>query len=699
MEYSLYTLNQSCKLNQLTFTNIINKLNLIGFEVDDIIREELLTNSNLENIRLLIKIPSNRDDLLNETFFVTELTTIFLLDLYDSWKNIRQKYFFLFKQNYLKYSHYETIEILTPFSDILMYSIEFDRLESFSTPKWIEKKLISNGLPITNNITDLLTLVTFEWGQSINISKYVEKKTKEPLDCLRNQSIPAQFSIARLTQQTDYIINETSRIKLDPGTIVIKDSFNQILSVLGIFNSFPIKFSKNKIIFEAIYYDIEKNNLNLNLINTKIPLRFLRKTYLENFKFSFQRLLTLLEILGNNKIGFKKYKTLKTIISLTNKKILKLEKKSLKNFLNIEKYEKDIFKKANLKLVCETQNEMYFQIPNSRNDLIREIDLIEEYSRFIGYKNFQEILPQKNLVYSKNLKSVNHFIKEFFLNYGFHEIVTSSIEDLTTKKLNSIRINNPLTNALSVLRSDLLMQMVSIFETNMKLGFTNNNFFEIGRVFKTSNKRFVEQEKVAGIFTYPFSKLNKQPSLEWFITKGFLENFLTNFGYKNIQIQPLKTINSVYHPTKSILIKNGENILGKFGEFNPLLQKNLNTKTPIYVFEFNLHHFKKWRITNEIIIYNEYSKYPPITKDLSFVISKEENFTKIREIIEKEINSVTKIEFFDIYYDPINLKNINIGLRLEFQSKTKTLVNEFIENQINQIKELLLKNFKIEFRE
>jgi hypothetical protein len=68
MEYSLYSLNQSCNLNKLTLTTLIEKLNLIGFEVDDIFLEELSTNSNLTNIRLLISIPSNREDLLNENF-------------------------------------------------------------------------------------------------------------------------------------------------------------------------------------------------------------------------------------------------------------------------------------------------------------------------------------------------------------------------------------------------------------------------------------------------------------------------------------------------------------------------------------------------------------------------------------------------------------------------------------------------------
>ena len=80
---------------------------------------------------------------------------------------------------------------------------------------------------------------------------------------------------------------------------------------------------------------------------------------------------------------------------LKKEKIIKLKKKSSSTFLNLKEYNEGIFQKIGIPIVCKTSTDFYFQIPENRKDLVREIDLIEEYSRFIGYKNFSEIKPRK----------------------------------------------------------------------------------------------------------------------------------------------------------------------------------------------------------------------------------------------------------------------------------------------------------------
>jgi hypothetical protein len=89
MEYSLYRLNKCANLNKINLSDIVDKLNLIGFEVDDIFNERLLTNKFINNIRLLIEVPSNRQDLLNEQLFLKELATIFLFEVYELWKTLK----------------------------------------------------------------------------------------------------------------------------------------------------------------------------------------------------------------------------------------------------------------------------------------------------------------------------------------------------------------------------------------------------------------------------------------------------------------------------------------------------------------------------------------------------------------------------------------------------------------------------------
>lgn len=681
MEYSLYSLNQSCNLNKLTLTTLIEKLNLIGFEVDDIFLEELSTNSNLINIRLLISIPSNREDLLNENFLKNELATIFLFENKKIWEKFKPEYNFLLNQKYFQYSNCENIKIKSTLSHLLMYNLEINLFKNFITPNWLKTKLKNANLPIYSNINDLLTLINFEWGQTLTAFQPSENS----LD----------FNLEQLTQSQEINLAGVETF-LEQGTIVLKNKNKKIVSALGIINLLPEDINNKKIIFQGCFYDIHQNLLNLNTINTKISLRFLRKTYLETFKIAFQRLLTLLEILTESSIGLKQYSNVVTSLELKPHKILRLKKTVLKKLLNIPEIDLEIFQKANLKLLCKTQQELYFQIPNFRTDLTREIDVIEEYSRFVGYKNFQEISPKKGLIYYQNNKKPIEWSKQFFVNFGFNEIITTSLEALRTEKEQSIFLSNPLNNELAALRSSLLGKILEIFEINLKSTNVAQNYFEVGRVFKNSKGKIIEQDKLGGIFQLESIENKFTRSTDWFKAKGFIETFLANFGYERIETQALNDPSSYYHPTKSILFKVGNKILGKFGQLNPL---KTNLKQPTYVFELNICYLKSWQMNSKIKFYEECSKYPPVTKDLSFTILKTKKFGKIKELIRLTAEHLKNIEFFDIYFDEAQPSSVNIGLRIEFQSKTETLVTETIEKEITKIKNSLIQEFCVQFRD
>ena len=82
MEYSLQHLNKTAQLRNVTFNNFVETLNLIGLEVDDIVSDPSVDKVNLNDIKLELKIPANRDDLLNENILTEELSTIFLFEIY-----------------------------------------------------------------------------------------------------------------------------------------------------------------------------------------------------------------------------------------------------------------------------------------------------------------------------------------------------------------------------------------------------------------------------------------------------------------------------------------------------------------------------------------------------------------------------------------------------------------------------------------
>ena len=681
MEYSLNNLNQTLDLKDLTLNNFVNSLNLIGLEVDNISKEK--NNFFFEKIKVYLKIPSNRDDLLIEKFLIQELSLLFFLKEKNVWDNLKENYNFLLKEKYLQYLNYSTINFDSNIPSIFTYAIEIENSTNQNSPLWIQNKLLNFGTKPCENITDLCNLVILEWGQNLNFSTKISEN-------LENSST---YKVDSLTKNENFYDSYGKNYELKPGTIVLRKNSNEIISVFGIMTTSLT--NKNNFLLEGTFYDINEEKLKSTFNKDQLLQKYYRKMFLENFRFSFQRILTLFEIIYFGQIKNKKFITKTKKIKLESVKIICFKKNALKVFLNLDTIDEKILQKGGFEIVCKTANELFLKIPTFRRDLTREIDLIEEYSRFIGYSNFQEIVPKK-FQNTSTLKT-SLFLKQFFLNYGFNEIITNPIRDNSEKEDFSIKINNPLTKELSTLRTTLIPKLIDTFNNNARISSTFNNFFEMGRVFKKFNKQIIEEDKFTAIFMIPknFSTNNYS---DWFVAIGFIENLLSNFGYEAITKEKINQNLKFFHKTRSILLKENTNILGIFGQINPKYLNNLTSKIPVYILELNLTYFKNFKLYSGLKNYKEYSIYPTIKKDLSFLIDKESNFFTLKIFIEKNSNCLKSIQFFDIYINEKFTNLVNIAIRLEFQSNSYTLTNDFIEKEIEKIKSLLFENFQVQFR-
>ena len=680
MEYSLHTLNESSILKTLTSQNLIDELNLIGFEIDEVFEEQLLTNKNIDNLRLLIKIPANREDLLSEKTFLNELSRLFNFSLHNKWEKNKILYNAVLNTEYNNYKNFQQININSNLNDIVCFKIKIKKNKNFSTPLWIEKKLLNSGIQPKKSIDDLLTLNTLEWGNTFDFSV---------VDIIND----THLKIEQLQKNLTFRHSEDKTYNLTPGTIVIKNEVGEIKEVLGIFNHNCITSEENEIFVQSLFYNIYDNILNLNALENKISLRHLHQICIQNYRDSFQRLLTLLDITGAAKILPVQY-----IYSSINKnsqikKKLKLRKVELKNLININFPDTKVFKKAGLKLICENKDFYYFSIPFGRNDLSREIDLIEEYARFVGYKNIKGHIPKKSLAIQRNSEKNKVFIKQFFLNYGFSEILTNPLQELNKKSEYSVALTNPLNNDFAILRENIIEKMVNIFISNTRLVGKPTNLFEIGRVFKNQNKKLIEEEKLGAVFQLKYYQQRNDDNENWFIAKGFIEILLRNFSnhYLFIKASPK---NKLFHPNRSIEIKLGDIHVGLFGQLRP--NNKFKMKQPTYIFEIDLKYLLPENMESSIPEYKEYSKYPAVTKDISISLSKSVNFSKLKNKVESASNLLKLVQFFNIYLDKHKINHITVGIRLTFQSDNQTLKNQEIELELQKINSMLVEKFDVE---
>jgi len=668
MDYSLYDLNQKAILNSLTTSDLINQLNLIGFEIDDISINKSIAYDR--NIKLLVKIPANRSDLNNENVFLLELSMIFLFKLLKTWEKIKDKYFFLLRYKYNKLKNYNLFPIKSNIENVgvTLIPITIKEEKKFS-PIWIQERLKNSEIKDKKNFQDLFSLVSLEWGQTFNIFSFNKKETNS-------------FQLI-LEAKDEYCIFPINDIKKSQNLFPSNDSIS----------TFLINKSKfNTIFLGSIFYYKNKKEKNIN--NQKL-IKKLRDNIFSLNKSGIQRILTLLEIIFLTEIGNEIYQYLPTQFKINTNKILKLRKNSAIQFLNIYEYDKKIFKRNGLLLVCETLNDFYFSIPYYRDDLNRQIDIIEEYCKYMGYTNFQEIMPNIKKLETKLNKKRFELIKNFLISYGFNEVLTNPFQSYCEQN-KEIEILNPLNIEFNFLRSNLVSKLINVFENNSRIVFEKRNFFEVGRVCFKKNSEIIERDHIGGIFQLERLKRLKEPTIEWFIAKGFIELFVKQFASEAFSIKTIDSSFSSFHPKRSISMLYNNNILGYFGEIDSKFETN--SKYATYIFEFDLTEFKNCKKNNLAKTYSESCKYPSVIKDLSFSIQKNIQLTALENSLKRLSEFLKRLEIFDIYYEPNNNKFVNIGIRLEFQSNKQTLTNNIIDIELEKIKKFISLKFEALFK-
>lgn len=360
------------------------------------------------------------------------------------------------------------------------------------------------------------------------------------------------------------------------------------------------------------------------------------------------------------------------------------------------------------RFICKEGRYWVIYVPNyRREDIRREIDIIEEICRLYGVDRMASIMPKVHkLGIEDSSYQVRKKITICLLNEGFNELVSYSLVNNKENKHSFIKLINPLSKDYSGLRTTLLPNLVDIVKENIRQG--NNTFegFEYGHVFsKDFTGQYVETECLSGIFggiklkSEWSEKLN---DLSWFEAKGKMEQIFEKLNllvsWENNESEQNLNILHPYRTAKIYL--SNKQLLGIFGQINPFLAKTLNIPLKFYLFEFNLKLLVSELDQCSNFIYRHYSFYPKIIKDLSFIVDKNVSFNSIENVIySKGSNLLIEINLLDQYDGDLILDNqVSLCIQLVFQSFQRTLKNNEIDLIIDRISLTLKNKYKAIFR-
>ena len=562
-----------------------------------------------------------------------------------------------------------------------------NNVKNIESPQWLKDKLISIGQKPISAIVDITNYVMIDINRPLHA--YDADKIEKGI-VVRNSKLGEQFTAL-----------DNKVYKLENGMCVISDS-KGVLGLGGIIGGTRsgTEFNTKNVLLEAAYFDprsIRNTAKKLN-IDTDAKFRFERGIDPLSIEDGLNKAASLIkEICGGEiskidiqKTEIYKNKTIKfdphLFEQITGFKI------SIKEILNILEdlgfgIKRD---KKYLKL----------NIPSWRPDISQGVDIVEELVRITGYEKIKTVDPIKERTKSTLTKSQKlfHFLQRSIASKGYLEAITwsftdSNYNDFFKDKNKEIKIINPISSELGVLRNSIFSNLIMYMSKNLDRGFKDLSIFEIGPIFTGSNPG-EQNTVVCGLSAGKKSRLSwidKERNIDVYDIKRVVVQSLVEAGYNSDMFFIDSETPNYYHPGKSgrlFLNKGKDQVAAYFGEIHPNILKKIDIKTESLIgFEIFLDNLKLPNKTlNDQKTKFVVSDYQKSERDFAFIVDK--NITSqdlINAVSNIDQNLISNIKIFDVYEGeniPENQKSIAISVSI--QSFEKTLNDSDLE-KINKL--------------
>ena len=568
------------------------------------------------------------------------------------------------------------------------------------SPKWLQNKIISIGLSPINNIVDITNYVMHDIGQPLHAFDY---------DKIEGQTINVKKYQKEIKFKT---LDDIERL-INSNDLTISDS-KKPLCLAGIFGGIDSGISEktSTIFIESAFFDpvtVRKSAKNHNL-STDSSYRFERGIDPNTTKYALKRAVLMIKeictgsIVSSDLIDLYPKPFEDTQIILGFEKIektigQKIEKEVVKNIIS----------SLDIKINSITESNLGLSIPNYRNDVKREADVIEEILRIFGYDNINSSVKiNQSIILEKN----NHknklidLISSHLVSLGFYEIMTNSLIsdkknslNKNTKGLKNVDILNYSSIDQSQLRSSMIFSGLDVLKYNINRKKNHLKLFEVGKEYhKSDDGKYVEIEKLA-LFICGFKNDNHWNTLEkksdYFFLKGIIKSITDRLGFSNVKSKPITSDNisdgeTIFY-NKSEILSFGlisKDVCEYFDINEKVLYAEIDVKTVLDKYSIKPVQFKS------------ISKFPEVTRDLSILIDDDLNFDKIYKTTKQiDQNLIKDVSLFDVFEGknlPKNKKSYGISFKL--QDNKKTLSENEIEEVMGKIISRLKKEFNAELR-
>jgi phenylalanyl-tRNA synthetase beta chain len=313
--------------------------------------------------------------------------------------------------------------------------------------------------------------------------------------------------------------------------------------------------------------------------------------------------------------------------------------------------------------------------PHFRRDLVREADVIEEVARLDGVDKLPATLPARRRVAAAKLthgQRVRRRAEDVLVGRGLFEIAGWSFTDpsvLDRLRLpadspmrEAVRIENPLSEAQSILRPSILGSLLDAARHNVSRGATELSLFESGTVYRAA-------EKLAG----EHHALGALVSADFFAAKGLLAAVLDGV---RVEWTVRASQWPFLHPGRSAEVIAGGERLGFVGEVHPLVARAWEIDRTLAAFAIDLG--KVAAASPEVSEYRDLTSFPSLRQDIAVVVADDVAAARVLETVRAAGGPLLqRAEVFDAYTgDQTGEGRVSLALHLEFRAADRTLSDE-----------------------
>jgi phenylalanyl-tRNA synthetase beta chain len=552
------------------------------------------------------------------------------------------------------------------------------------TPVWMQEKLRRSGLRSLGPVVDVTNYVMLELGQ--------------PMHAFDLDTLNGGIQVRMANAGEKLTLLDGQEIDINPETLLICDE-HAPLALAGIMGGegSGVTDSTKNLFLEAAFFspDAIAGKARSYGLHTDSSHRFERGVDPALAQQAMQRATALLlEIVGGQAGPVTEVMSTN---DLPQPATITLREERIKRVLGLALEAEEVSEQlTRLGLALKRENASWqVTVPSFRFDLSMEVDLIEELGRLYGYDKLPQTRPQGTVLTSNITETETQLerLQNLLVDRGFYEAVTYSFVEpklhalLAETELAPIKLANPISADLSVMRTSLWPGLMQALVYNANRQHDRVRLFEVGRVFKGTLDNIEQHRQIGGVVygsRHPEQWAEKERGVDFFDAKADVEALLSVAG-GDIRFEAES--HPALHPGQSARIYKDGKAIGWLGALHPKLNKPVDIEGRVYLFEISLSAV----LQSEIPVFTPLSKFPAIRRDLALLVDESIKAGQIEHCLSKVDSDILKaFQLFDVYSgDGVELGKKSLAVAFQLQHGERTLTDEEVDALIKTVTETL----------